>query len=438
VPDYALPAREYAVVFGTAVLITFLAASAVRLFAVKIGAVTPIRDRDVHTLPTPRLGGVAVYLGFAGALGVAYQLPMLHAAFHSSSQIVGVLIAGGAICLIGAVDDKFDLDPIAKLAGQVLVAVILVLFGVQWIQLWLPADGGTVVSLDQYQSVILTVMITLVLINAMNFIDGLDGLLAGVAAISGIGLFIFSVRTLELSANDISASQAPLVSAVLVGSCLGFLPHNFFPARIFMGDSGSMFIGLAMSAAITEVGGTVDAGRLGLRSTVALLSPLLVALAVVLIPVLDFLLAVIRRTREGRHPFSADNRHLHHRMLAVGHHHRQAVLVFYLWALVLSAIAVALGFTAWQNVVWPALFGVLVATIATIWPWIRARRLRRARRTAGVVAEVVGEPAAARNGGPPAPTERPATQPGTQAGAQTAAQAAQTGAQTGAQAVVRP
>ena len=121
-PDYAIPAREYAVVFGTAVLITFLAASAVRLFAVRIGAVTPIRDRDVHTLPTPRLGGVAVYLGFAGALGVASQLPLLHAAFHSSSQIVGVLIAGGAICLIGAVDDKFDLDPIAKLAGQVLVA----------------------------------------------------------------------------------------------------------------------------------------------------------------------------------------------------------------------------------------------------------------------------------------------------------------------------
>ena len=132
------------------------------------------------------------------------------------------------------------------------------LFGVQWIQLWLPADGGTVVSLDQYQSVILTVLITLVLTNAMNFIDGLDGLLAGVAAISGIGMFIFSVRTLELSADDISASQAPLMSAVLVGSCLGFLPHNFFPARIFMGDSGSMFIGLAMSAAITEVGGTVD------------------------------------------------------------------------------------------------------------------------------------------------------------------------------------
>ena len=247
-PDYAIPAREYAVVFGTAVLITFLAASAVRLLAVRIGALSPIRDRDGHTLPTPRLGGLAVYLGFAGALLVASRLPLLHAAFSSSSQIVGVLIAGGAICLIGAVDDKIDLDPITKLAGQVLVAGVLVVFGVQWIQIWLPADGGTVVSLDQYQSVILTVLITLVLTNAMNFIDGLDGLLAGVAAISGLGLFIFSVHTLQLSADDISASQAPLLSAVLVGSCVGFLPHNFFPARIFMGDSGSMFVGLAMSA----------------------------------------------------------------------------------------------------------------------------------------------------------------------------------------------
>ena len=379
-PDYAIPAREYAVVFGTAVLITFLAASAVRLLAVRIGAVTPIRDRDVHTLPTPRLGGLAVYLGFAGALLVASRLPLLHAAFSSSSQIVGVLIAGGAICLIGAVDDKIDLDPITKLAGQVLVAGVLVVFGVQWIQIWLPADGGTVVSLDQYQSVILTVLITLVLTNAMNFIDGLDGLLAGVAAISGLGLFIFSVHTLQLSADDISASQAPLLSAVLVGSCVGFLPHNFFPARIFMGDSGSMFVGLAMSATVVEVGGTVDPGRLGLRSTIALLSPLLVVLAVVLIPVLDFLLAVIRRTREGRHPFSADKRHLHHRMLALGHNHRQAVLVFYLWAFVLSSIAVALGFTAWQNVLWPAVAGVTVAVSATGWPWVRAKRLGRARR----------------------------------------------------------
>ena len=385
-PDYAIPAREYAVVFGTAVLITFLAASAVRLFAVRIGAVTPIRDRDVHTLPTPRLGGLAVYLGFAGALLVASRLPLLHAAFSSSSQIVGVLIAGGAICLIGAVDDKIDLDPIAKLAGQVLVAGVLVVFGVQWIQIWLPADGGTVVSLDQYQSVILTVLITLVLTNAMNFIDGLDGLLAGVAAISGLGLFIFSVHILQLSADDISASQAPLLSAVLVGSCVGFLPHNFFPARIFMGDSGSMFVGLAMSATVVEVGGTVDPGRLGLRSTIALLSPLLVVLAVVLIPVLDFLLAVIRRTREGRHPFSADKRHLHHRMLALGHNHRQAVLVFYLWAFVLSSIAVALGFTAWQNVLWPAVAGVTVAVFATGWPWVRAKRLGRARRAQAMAA----------------------------------------------------
>jgi UDP-GlcNAc:undecaprenyl-phosphate GlcNAc-1-phosphate transferase len=155
---------------------------------------------------------------------------------------------------------------------------------------------------------------------------------------------------------------------------------------MFMGDSGSMFVGLAMSATVVEVGGTVDPGRLGLRSTIALLSPLLVVLAVVLIPVLDFLLAVIRRTREGRHPFSADKRHLHHRMLALGHNHRQAVLVFYLWAFVLSSIAVALGFTAWQNVLWPAVAGVTVAVLATGWPWVRAKRLGRARRAQAMAA----------------------------------------------------
>ena len=342
VADYAIPVREYALVFGTAVVVTFLLTGVVRLIAVQMGVVTPIRERDVHSLPIPRMGGVAVYAGFAAAVLMALQLPALGGAFISSSEVVGVLAAGGMICLVGVLDDRFDLDAIAKLAGQILAAGVLVLFGVQWQVLWLPSSGptgGSLVSLDQTQGIVLTVLLTVVLTNAMNFIDGLDGLLAGVAAISAFAIFIFSARQLWLSGDDSSASQPPLIAAALVGACIGFLPHNFSPARIFMGDSGAMFIGLAMAGATVSAGGKLDPSTFGPRSTIALLAPLIVALAVVFIPVLDFLLAVIRRTKEGRHPFSADKQHLHHRMLAIGHTHRQAVLIFYYWAFVLAGSA---------------------------------------------------------------------------------------------------
>lgn len=374
--------REYALVFGVAFLVTFVTTGIVRVLAVKVHALTPIRVRDVHTTPTPRLGGIGVYIGVTVALLLASQLPQLNSAFASSSRLLGVAIAGGVICAVGALDDRFDLDAITKLAAQVLAAAILVFFGVQWIVMWLPTGAGvhgTTVTLDRAQSTLATVLITLVLMNAMNFIDGLDGLLAGVAAISGIGMFVFSAHVLQVSANDSAASQAPLIAVALVGACLGFLPHNFHRARIFMGDSGAMFVGLAIAAGIVEVGGTISPSTYGARTTVAALAPLIVALAVVFIPALDLLLAVIRRTREGRHPFSADQRHLHHRMLALGHSHQGAVVVFYVWAAVISGSAVALAFTEWTDVVGPAAAGIAIAVVATAWPAIRRRRRRRSQ-----------------------------------------------------------
>ena len=298
--------------------------------------------------------------------------------------MLGVLAAGGLICLVGVLDDRFDLDAIAKLAGQILAAGILVIFGVQWQLIWLPSDGptgGSIVTLDQTQGIVLTVLLTVVLTNAMNFIDGLDGLLAGVAAISAFAIFIFSARQLSLSGDVGSASQSPLIAAALVGACIGFLPHNFSPARIFMGDSGAMFIGLAMAGATVSASGKIDTSTFGPRSNIALLAPLIVALAVVFIPVLDFLLAVIRRTKEGRHPFSADKQHLHHRMLAIGHTHRQAVLIFYYWAFVLAAGAVSLVFVSWEVAIVPFAVLVAVGLAFSLWPRVQARRLTRRRRS---------------------------------------------------------
>ncbi len=379
-----IPAREYALVVATAALVCYLITGLVRVLARRIGAVTAIRARDVHTLPIPRMGGVAVYVGVAAGVLIALQLPRLKEAFSTTSEIPGVLVAGALICLVGVLDDKFDLDAVTKLAGQVLAAGVLVLFGVQWITVWLPLDdGGTLVTLGQAQGLVITVLITVVLTNAMNFIDGLDGLLAGVALISAIGVFIFSTHQLALSQNLTDASQPPLIAAALIGACLGFLPHNFYPARIFMGDSGSMFIGLTMAAAIVSAGGKIDSSSFGPRSTIAALAPLFVVLAVVFIPLLDFFLAVIRRTREGRHPFSADKQHLHHRMMNIGHTHRQAVLIFYLWAAVLSAGAVSLAFLPWTVAVGPTVVLIVLAGLISAWPRVRARRLSRARARAG-------------------------------------------------------
>ncbi|MDQ2847043.1 MAG: undecaprenyl/decaprenyl-phosphate alpha-N-acetylglucosaminyl 1-phosphate transferase [Actinomycetota bacterium] len=385
-----IPAREYALVFATAALVTYLITGLVRVLARRVGAVTEIRDRDMHTLPTPRMGGVAVYIGLAAGVLVAFHLPALSQAFSTSSEIPGVLVAGAVICLVGVLDDRFDLDAVTKLAGQVLAAGVLVMFGVQWTQVWLPLDhGGTLVSLDQAQGLLITVLITVVLTNAMNFIDGLDGLLAGVALISAVGIFVFSAHQLAVSHNGAAASQPPLIAAALIGACLGFLPHNFDPARIFLGDSGSMFIGLTMAAAIVSAGGKLDSSTYGPRSTIAALAPLIVVLAVVFIPLLDLLLAVIRRTREGRHPFSADTRHLHHRMLNIGHTKRQAVLTFYLWAAVLSGSAVSLAFLPWTTAIGPAVVLILLAVVVSAWPRVRARRLSRAR-TPGSPPEITG------------------------------------------------
>ncbi|WP_051264687.1 glycosyltransferase family 4 protein [Nakamurella lactea] len=379
-----IPAREYALVLATAALVTYLVTGLVRVLARRVGAVTEIRDRDVHQLPTPRMGGVAVYAGVAAGVLVAVELPKLSQAFSTSSEVFGVLAAGGLICLVGVLDDRFDLDAITKLAGQVLAAGVLVMFGVQWVTVWLPLDnGGSLVSLGQAQGLVITVLITVVLTNAMNFIDGLDGLLAGVALISAVGVFVFSAHQLALSHDDTGASQPPLIAAALIGACLGFLPHNFYPARIFMGDSGSMFIGLTMAAAIVSSGGKLDSSTFGPRNTIAALSPLIVVLAVVFIPLLDFFMAVVRRTREGRHPFSADKQHLHHRMLNIGHSHRQAVLIFYLWAAVLTGSAVSLSFLPWTVAIGPAIALIVLAVVVSAWPRVRDRRLVRARAGSG-------------------------------------------------------
>jgi UDP-GlcNAc:undecaprenyl-phosphate GlcNAc-1-phosphate transferase len=373
-----LPLREYLLVGLTTAVVTFLLTGMVRLLAIYTGAVATPRERDVHRAPIPRLGGVAMYGGILGGVLLSHQLPVLRRSFEFSGDVVGVLVAGGLIMLIGALDDRFELDSLTKFAGQVTAAGVLVLYDVQWFIFWVPWNGsagrvGSVLVLGQDQAVFVTVALAVVLVNAMNFVDGLDGLAAGIGLIAAVAIGAFTLQLLYRSGGSVSLYPPTLIAALVAGACLGFLPHNFQPARIFMGDSGAMLIGLMLAAASTSASGKIDPNNYGATDVLALLSPLLVVAAVLFVPLLDLLLAVVRRTRAGRSPFAADKLHLHHRLLEIGHSHRRAVLLIYLWAALLAFGAVALTLFDVYVVVWSIMLGLLVAVVGSMIPRLPAR-----------------------------------------------------------------
>ena len=373
-----LPIREYLLVGLCAAVVTFLITGVIRRLAIRAGAIAVPRGRDVHTVPIPRLGGVAMYIGVLAGVFVASQLPVLRRAFDYSSETRAVMVAGGLIVLVGALDDRFGIDALTKLAGQATSAGVLVLLGVQWFVLPIPdgSDGSdwTLLILDPNQGVVLTVFLCVVLVNAVNFVDGLDGLAAGIGLIASSAILAFSLGLLEQRGGDVTAYPPALIAAVLAGACAGFLPHNFQPARIFMGDSGSMLIGLMLAAATTSASGRITYADSAPRNALALLAPIVVVAAVVLVPLLDLLLAVVRRTRAGRSPFAPDKMHLHHRLLEIGHSQRRAVLLIYLWAGVFAFGAVALALiTDVFLVVGVVGAGLLVAVLASAVPRLRAR-----------------------------------------------------------------
>jgi UDP-GlcNAc:undecaprenyl-phosphate GlcNAc-1-phosphate transferase len=372
-----LPIREYVLVGLTAAVLTFLCTGLVRRFAIRWGAVAHPRQRDVHTVPIPRLGGLAMYAGVCGGMFLAHQLPVLRRAYEYTFDPTAVLIGGGLIVLIGMLDDRFELDSLTKLAGQTTCAGILVLFGLQWQVFWVPWGGdgehlGSLLVLDQNQGAIVTVLLVVTMVNAMNFVDGLDGLAAGIGLISASATCAFSLQLLFDYDGDVYYYAPALIAATLAGACLGFLPHNFQPARIFMGDSGSMLMGLMMATASTSAAGRVS--NPDGTETLALLSPLFVVAAVLFVPLLDLLMAVIRRTRKGLSPFHADKMHLHHRLLEIGHSQRRAVLLIYLWAALIAFGAVALTIFDLLAVAWAVGVGLLIALIISAVPRLRENR----------------------------------------------------------------
>ncbi|WP_347352079.1 MraY family glycosyltransferase [Intrasporangium sp.] len=354
--------HEYVLILIVAAGVTYIITPFVLSLAVATGAFTPVRARDVHTTPIPRLGGVGIYLGFVSAALVARSLPYLGTLF-SDRQILGIVAAGGIVCLLGAFDDVRELDWLTKLAGQVLAAGLMAYAGVQLLSL--PVFGVTILPTPVLVGV--TVLVVIVSTNAVNFIDGLDGLAAGVVGIASLAFFMYSYIVSRSFVPANVFSTATFVSAALVGCCAGFLPHNFHPARLFMGDSGALTLGLLLSAATITLTGNVDPGDVSANQVTAAFLPVLVPLAVLLLPLLDMVLAVVRRTRAGQRPWQPDAKHLHHRMLRIGHGHRRAVLVLYMWAAIVAFGSVSL--VIWNG--WTPVLVVLgvaaVGVVLTVW-----------------------------------------------------------------------
>ena len=347
--------REYLAVFGIALGVTYLLASIARLVAVRVGAQARVRDRDVHAVPTPYFGGPAMLGGLLAATLLAERLPFLGSADATVFHDVRAILAGGAlICAVGVVDDLIELDALTKFAGQVHAGVVVVALGVQFVYLPLP---GTFIGLDQAQAMLLTIVLIVGSANAVNFVDGLDGLAAGIVAIGAIAFFVFAF-ILAVENGETRAIAAAMLTVALAGVCLGILPHNFFPAKMFIGDSGSMLIGFVMACSSISLTGQFPPSSLAQgvgdadANFLPALLPLILPFMVLAIPFVDMVLAVVRRTRERRSPFSPDKMHLHHRLLEMGHSHPQAVLSMYAVAgLVAFGSVVVSLLSGWQSIV---------------------------------------------------------------------------------------
>jgi UDP-GlcNAc:undecaprenyl-phosphate GlcNAc-1-phosphate transferase len=331
--------REYLLCLLAAAAVTYLLTPLARELALKWRVLASVRDRDVHATPTPLLGGLAMVGGLLAGLILASKLPMMSSVFEGGRTPVALLSGVAIIVALGIIDDKWGLDAPTKLAGQVLAAGVMAFQGIAII--WLPI-GGTFV-LDPLTSVLFTVLIVVISINAINFIDGLDGLAAGIVLVAA-GAFFGYAYVLSVESGLERATLATLVSVLLVGMTAGFLPHNYAPARIFMGDTGSMLLGLLLAAATITLAGQMDPSSLGTGVILPTLLPILLPVAVMAIPLIDLLLAVVRRTKARRNPFAPDKQHLHHRLLEMGHSHRRAVLLMYAWTAVIAGSAVLLAF----------------------------------------------------------------------------------------------
>lgn len=359
--------RIYLFIAAVAGGATYLLTPLIRHLAIRIGAVGEVRSRDVHTIPTPRMGGLAMMLGFIIAMLFASRIPFIQGLFRENHQAWVVMIGAVLICLLGMADDLWDLDWMLKMAGQLLISVFVAWGGLQIISLPL----GSLVTASPSLSMAITAFLIVASINAVNFVDGLDGLSSGIVAIGGIAFAIYSYVLARTSPSY--ASMATLIDVALVGICVGFIMHNWHPAKLFMGDSGSMLLGYLITCASIVLTGRIDPASVHASVYLPVFMPILLPVLVLFLPVLDMCLAIVRRLSKGQSPMHPDRMHLHHRMLRIGHSVQGAVLILWAWAALISFGSLMILFVP----AWLVLIGMLVAaavlTVITMYPYLKHR-----------------------------------------------------------------
>ena len=332
--------REYLLVALIGMAVCFVLTPSCRSLALRVGAVAKVRGRDVHEHSIPYFGGLAMLAGVGAAFLMASQMPFLSRYAVVTSDSLVILASAAVICVVGIIDDIIELNALMKIAGQILAAGILVLGGVR--MQWLPWKSG-IITLDPAAGILITVFVVFLCANAINIIDGLDGLAAGIVAISASAFFIYAYW-LTVEESLVRATTAALITIVMCGICLGYLPHNFHPATIFMGDSGAMLLGLLFAASTISLTGQINPSSLSDRSSLlAAYIPLVMPIVALGLPFLDMFVAYTRRTWQGVWWFVADKQHLHHRLLQRGHSQLGAVLIMYGWTALLAYSAMLLG-----------------------------------------------------------------------------------------------
>ncbi len=362
----------YLLVGAIAAVCTFLLTFVMRWVAPRIGAMAMPGPRSMHDHPIPELGGASMFVGFLVAMAVASRVPQFHEMFADNSEVVGLLLAAAVMFVAFVIDDFRDVSPPAKIAGQVLSGSVLALFGVTMLYFRVPFASYEYVVLSTDLAPLVTVLTVVVLANAVNLIDGIDGLAAGVVLIAAGAIFLYADRLFKSGLLE-GSNIAPLLAAITVGICLGFLPHNFSPARIIMGDAGAMLLGLFLATMTITIGGRTTDPFSG--QTYFYFAPLLIPLVILGVPIVDAAFAFVRRVVK-RQPFAAgDREHLHHRLVRMGHGPRRAVVILWLWTALLSAVVLLPTFTDRGNtLVAPAVIALALLLYIYFHPGVRTAR----------------------------------------------------------------
>ncbi len=375
-----------------ALVVTWLLTPLVSRLALRWGALAAPNERTMHDKPTPYLGGTAMYGGLVAAFGAAALLPPLHGAVFQTTQVLGVLAAATVVYVVMTIDDVRDISPPAKIAGIVLAAGLLSFFGVTMIYFRIPFLG--LIGLSADVAPLVTAIWLIVMCNAMNLIDGLDGLAAGVAAIAAGAIFLFGFRLQYLGLLD-TDSLGPVLCAAVVGMSLGFLRWNFHPAKIFMGDAGAMLLGLLLGASTMLIGGRVNDPFSG--QTFFFFAPIVIPIVILGVPIADTVFSIVRRLAKRQSFTVADRAHLHHRLIELGHGPRRAVVLVYAWTFLLACVVLVPTYTGRGNAIVPfALVGLALFLYAVFHPGgphavVRTRPGRHVR-PAGAPAPVMPPP----------------------------------------------